>query len=617
MNLIPMPRHPSKTSLPRTSSDAPGSPGARTTWRRPLEFILACLGYAVGLGNVWRFPFLCYRNGGGAFLIPFFLMLMFIGLPIFYLELYIGQYTGMGPLQSFAAISPFYSGLGYCTLVIIYLVLVYYMIIVAWTLFYTVMSIIGQLGWGSCDNYYNSEHCYSGSYDKKCRESNTGSSADLTYYLRKCMTIAEICTLQGLAPADGKHCLNGTNRVPWYSNITRVLASEEYYNERVLGLGGATWARWGSLQWHLVACLFVSWVITFLCVIKGVASAGKVVYFTALFPYVMLTVLLVRGVTLPGAGAGLFFFLNPTWDTLLEARVWGDAASQVACGSLITLASYNRFENNCHFDAVFVSVANFGTSVYAGFAIFSVMGFLALSMGVSVHDVAASGPGLAFVAYPEAILQMPLPQLWAVLFFFNLFTMGIGSQFAGVECVNSAIVYRWPWFRDRYWKSTAFTCSSCFVLGLPMCFSGGVYLFTILDWNTASWAILLVGAGECIAVAWTYGSRRALADLADMGMPHPPCVRLYWTAAWKYIVPVGSMATLIFVLVDWSPPSYREYRFPLMAEALGWLVGISTLVLFPIGVLWAWRKGYKGKKLFEPTEDWQPSMPAAPSGYRP
>ncbi|CAG9134118.1 unnamed protein product [Plutella xylostella] len=264
----------------------------------------------------------------------------------------------------------------------------------------------------------------------------------------------------------------------------------------------------------------------------------------------------------------------------------------VACGSLITLASYNRFENNCHFDAVFVSVANFGTSVYAGFAIFSVMGFLALSMGVSVHDVAASGPGLAFVAYPEAILQMPLPQLWAVLFFFNLFTMGIGSQFAGVECVNSAIVYRWPWFRDRYWMSTAFTCSSCFVLGLPMCFSGGVYLFTILDWNTASWAILLVGAGECIAVAWTYGSRRALADLADMGMPHPPCVRLYWTAAWKYIVPVGSMATLIFVLVDWSPPSYREYRFPLMAETLGWLVGISTLVLFPIGVLWAWRKGY-------------------------
>lgn len=93
----------------------------------------------------------------GAFLIPFFLMLLFIGLPIFYLELYIGQYTGLGPIQAFTSIAPAFTGVGYCTLVVISIISIYYMIIVAWTLFYTIVSIAGNLGWGSCDNEYNTD----------------------------------------------------------------------------------------------------------------------------------------------------------------------------------------------------------------------------------------------------------------------------------------------------------------------------------------------------------------------------------------------------------------------------------------------------------------------------
>ncbi|XP_026737204.1 creatine transporter-like [Trichoplusia ni] len=201
----------------------------RASWGRPLEFILACLGYAVGLGNVWRFPYLAYRNGGGAFLIPFFLMLLIIGLPIFFLELYVGQYTGIGPLQAFSAISPFFSGLGYCTLVVITLISINFMIIIAWTLFYTIVSIAGNLDWGSCENPYNTDACYSGEYDKACRENNTGAASDLTYYMRQCMSIGQICMDTGFLPYDGNYCMNVTETVPWYSNATRILASEEYY----------------------------------------------------------------------------------------------------------------------------------------------------------------------------------------------------------------------------------------------------------------------------------------------------------------------------------------------------------------------------------------------------
>jgi len=78
-------------------------------------------------------------------------------------------------------------------------------------------------------------------------------------------------------------------------------------------------------------------------------------------------------------------------------------------------------------------VTNLFTAVFAGFAVFTVMGFLAAQQGVAVTEVVSEGPGLAFIVYPEAILRMPtMPQLWAVLFFFMLFVLGLGSQ---VSCL--------------------------------------------------------------------------------------------------------------------------------------------------------------------------------------
>lgn len=85
----------------------------------------------------------------------------------------------------------------------------------------------------------------------------------------------------------------------------------------------------GSIRMPLVICLFICWAIVFICLVRGVKSMGKVVYFTALFPYVVLTALLIRALTLPGASDGIVFYLKPDWSRLKSAAVWADAAMQI------------------------------------------------------------------------------------------------------------------------------------------------------------------------------------------------------------------------------------------------------------------------------------------------
>lgn len=86
-------------------------------------------------------------------------------------------------------------------------------------------------------------------------------------------------------------------------------------------------------------------------------------------------------------------------------------------------------------DAIFVTITNLLTSIFAGFVIFSIMGFLSKQMGLPISQVIKSGTGLAFIAYPEAVVRMPWPNVWAVLFFAMLFILGIGSQ---VSTLNDA-----------------------------------------------------------------------------------------------------------------------------------------------------------------------------------
>ena len=138
-------------------------------------------------------------------------------------------------------------------------------------------------------------------------------------------------------------------------------------------------------------------------------------YFITLFPYIILTIILGYAATLPGFQNGIQFYMIPDdWSNLGDATVWFAAAAQIflslgiGAGAQLLLASFSDFRNNCHRDALLVGFFNSVTSVYAGFAVFGVIGFLAEIKHVPIEDVATDGPGLAFIIYPEALAQVSI-----------------------------------------------------------------------------------------------------------------------------------------------------------------------------------------------------------------
>ena len=206
--------------------------------------------------------------------------------------------------------------------------------------------------------------------------------------------------------------------------------SEDYYKRTMLGLEeDTTWDNMGGLKPELVGCLAAAWIIVCLCLIKGVQSSGKVVYFTALFPYLVLVILLIRGATLPGAYEGILFYVKPTWEKmegLGDVAVWAAAATQIfyslgpSFGGLITLASYNKFSNNCHRDAILIAFSNCATSIFAGFVIFSIVGFMAHQADLPVEKVI------------QVKHHFPLDDNSIVLTFINC----VGRHWTGLYCLS-------------------------------------------------------------------------------------------------------------------------------------------------------------------------------------
>ncbi|XP_034401372.1 sodium-dependent neutral amino acid transporter B(0)AT1-like [Cyclopterus lumpus] len=406
------------------------------------------------------------------------------------------------------------------------------------------------------------------------------------------------------------------NRIPTHEDLDRMEKeagdrpkwdnkAQDYYFYRVTLNSSASIADSGGIHWPIVLCLLAAWTVIAVCYIRGIGTSGKAVYVTAILPYIVLAIFLIRGLTLKGSLSGLKFLFTPDVNELIKPTTWLDAGAQVfysfglGWGCLISFSSYNPVHNNCVQDAVILSVITGLTSIYAATVTYSIIGFRAteqydncisdniltllnafdlpednittsnyeaalihlnnsypdtvLGLDINTCDIqtllseGVEGTGLAFIVFTEAITKMPGSPFWSVLFFVMLLCLGLSSLFGNIEGVVMPLkdlnVFPKKWPHELL---TGVTCAVAFIICLLFALHSGIYWVTLFDNFAGSVPLLTIGLFEMIAVVYIYGIDRFNEDLEFM-VGHKPGI--FWQVTWRFISPLIVLVILVFYMV--------------------------------------------------------------------
>jgi solute carrier family 6 GABA transporter-like protein 1 len=290
---------------------------------------------------------------------------------------------------------------------------------------------------------------------------------------------------------------------------------------------------------------------------------------------------------LDGAWDGIKYLFTPDWDRLAHSECWIDGGTQifysygVGIGALLALGSYNKFNHNCVRDTFVVCTINTFTSFYASMIIFAILGFMAHEKGVEIEDVVKSGPGLAFLVFPEVVLQLVPQSFWSILFFLMLLALGFDSQFCILESLIVGLVDNWPkYLRPNRLLFSAVMVLFMLVLGIPMITEGGVYVFQLMDFYAASGMSLL----WCVffqtgAISWCFGADKVYNCIEDMvGFR----ISKLWYWCWMVISPAFMLFIFIFYFVKYEPIKYaKTYHYPGWGEVLGFAISGSSMIWVP------------------------------------
>ncbi|RUS79168.1 hypothetical protein EGW08_013076 [Elysia chlorotica] len=569
----------------------------RQNWSKKLEFMLATIGYAVGLGNVWRFPYLCFRSGGGAFLIPFFIMLVLCGVPLAFMEMAVGQYTRQGPIGALAKLCPFFKGAGLATVVISFLFTTYYIVIITWAFFYMFHTFSSELPWSDCSHDWNSDLCRDGASTlaSSAYTATSGSGNDTSLPLNQ-------------------------NAFPLFP----------YPSEKVLQKSGGIEEQ-GSMRWELLLILLMCWTLVYFCIWKGPKSTGKVVvYFTATFPYVVLFILLIRGITLDGSGDGIDFFIRPRWNLLLDAKVWVNAAAQnfnslgVAFGGLITMSSYSKFNNNIVSSMLqlILNLLTRNSSLVLRFLPLFCVNIYRFNVAGHVNFIIPLLAVLYLIFFPYFVSISKSSMLQLIL---NVLTRNSNidcylHQFASVEVIVTTIQDHFGDVVRRWFKRKEIlvlvVCFISFLAGLPNITQGGFYFFQLIDYYAAALSLMVLAFFEVIAICWFYGARNLANNIKLMTGSRP---NIFFIVCWYGLSPLLIFGIWVFSMIQYKPLSVAGYVYPPWAVGLGWVIALVSVLCIPAGMIHSvitspgnsWMK--KIRNSFKPNMKLEQSPPILPS----
>jgi len=499
----------------------------RETWNSRSGFILAAIGSAVGLGNLWKFPYMLYDNGGAAFLIPYIVAMFLVGIPVLILEFSMGHFTQRAAPDAFAHAHKRLEFVGWWGIILGFVIVTFYPVILAYCFSFLLYSVEGILNGG---------------------------------------------------------------QLPWAGNGLEGVqqANDFFYNDY---LGHSEGYSLGSLRLEVVLMLTITWAAMYLCIFKGVKLVDKIVRFTVLLPWLMLVVLAVNGLMLPGSIKGLAYYLNPDWSQLAKPTTWQYAFGQaffslsLAFGVMITYASFLHRKSDINNNAAVIGLADFATSFLAGLAIFATLGAMSYATAaagnpVSVQEVASGGPGLAFVAFPYALAQLPGSAWWSFVFFFTLVTLGIDSAFSITESVLAGIVDKTGWRRSIVLPIMSLVGLA---IGLVYATRGGLnWLGNVAAFIDGTWGIGFVGLIECVVLGWFWRVdwlRKHANNRSEWKLG------IWWDYLIRIFIPV-----ILGSLVVWSFYDDLTRQGGFLRNASGnWIlpncVGISIMFFAPVAAI--------------------------------
>lgn len=403
-----------------------------------MGFILAAAGSAIGLGNVWKFPYIAGENGGAAFVFVYLICIAVIGLPVLIAEVLIGRTTERNPVGAFKKLSgsPFWTGVGGMGVVAGFVILSFYSVVAGWSLGYVVESIRGIF-------------------------------FDFTS-----------------SGAAGEHFVRLTSSIPWIVGFHSLF-------------------------------FLVTMAVVYAGVQKGIERGSKI-----MMPilFIILIILVVRGLTLPGSEKGLAFLWKPDWSKISGQAVLialGHAffTLSLGMGAMMTYGSYMSRRDSIPGAALQIVLLDTVIALLAGLAIFTAV--------FATEQDPAAGPGLIFQTLPFVFGRMPGGYLFGIMFFVLLTIAALTSAISLLEVVVAFFVDELKWQRHR---SVLVLGTFTFLLGIPSALSFNVMakatlfgrtFFDLADFLASNILLPLGGLFISIFVAWVWGLDRSIEKLRE------------------------------------------------------------------------------------------------------
>jgi len=442
----------------------------RESWGSKTGFILAAAGSAIGLGNIWKFPYITGQNGGASFIIVYLICIAIIGLPVLIAEILIGRTTQRDPVGAFYKLSnsKFWASVGGMGIIGGFLILSFYAVIAGWAVGYIVEAIKGS--------FYNFSE----------PTSSAGHFTDL---------VGNVIWILGY--------------FGFFMLLTAVIV-------------------WSGIQ-------------------KGIERGSKI-----MMPilFLLLLVLMIRGLTLDGAEKGIDFLWNPDWSkinaqSILIALGHAFFTLSLGMGAMLTYGSYMSKKTSIPNSGLQIVILDTLIALIAGVAIFTSV----FAVGLNP----AAGPGLIFHTLPSVFVKMPGGYIFSILFFILLTLAALTSSISLLQVVVSYFVDERGW--NRHAAVIVLTLAIS-LLGLPSALSYnvladfkifGLNFFDLVDFIASNILLPLGGLLISVFVAWVWGFDKALISLregAEKLFDSYPWVISFWKIFLRYFAPI-----LIFLVL--------------------------------------------------------------------